>query len=67
MSDDGRAKAEHFLGLANEIYKLANEVTDAETRRILLELALAYDRLAWLVEAREQSPLATPVSDWKKS
>jgi hypothetical protein len=48
------SQAEHYKFQADQAIRLARQVTDAEVRERLLEMAGEYSRYAELLEARER-------------
>jgi hypothetical protein len=48
------SQAEHYKFQADQANRLARQVTDAEVRERLLEMAEEYSRYAELMEARER-------------
>jgi hypothetical protein len=48
------SQAQHYKFQADQAHRLARQVTDAEVRERLLEMAEEYSRYAELMEARER-------------
>ena len=55
VSDDTRQTlAERYRLLSADAYTAADQIFDPEARLIMRQIALSYDRLAWLTEDRSR-------------
>lgn len=54
--------AQRWRRMAEDAHAIAEGMTDPESRLMMRQIALGYDRLALHAEQREASPVAVPIN-----